>query len=87
MRIDDKLAVNGHPLSSSLYVDRFARLMKAGGVGHIKFLRDVTTGELLELVEAMARRDTTIRSSAHLRLGQVEVRYKGAAGLAELGVV
>jgi len=85
MRIDDKLAVNGHPLSSSLYVDRFARLMKAGGVGHIKFLRDVTTGELLELVEAMARRDTTIRSSAHLRLGQVEVRYKGAAGLAELG--
>lgn len=80
VRVDDQLAVDGRPLASSLYVDRFARMLKTRGIGHIKFLRGVSVGELQGLVGALARRDDSVRSSDHVRLGQVEVRYRNAAG-------
>ncbi len=76
MRVDDQLAVDGEPLVESLYTDRFAKTLKTRGVGHIKFLRDVTAQELQCLVKSLAARDEVIRSTDHLRLGQVEVRYR-----------
>jgi HD-GYP domain-containing protein (c-di-GMP phosphodiesterase class II) len=76
MRVDDQLAVDGQPLVSSLYIDRFARMLKTRGIGHVKFLREVSVEELQGLIGALARRDATVHSSDHLRLGQVEVRYR-----------
>lgn len=77
MRVDDQLAVDGEPLIESLYTGRFAKTLKTRGVGHIKFLRDVTAQELHSLVKSLAARDEVIRSTDHVRLGQVEVRYRG----------
>ncbi len=71
MRVDDQLAVAGQPLANSLYVDRFARMLKTCGIGHVKFLKGLLVEELQQLVGALARRNTTVRSSDHLRLGQV----------------
>ncbi len=79
MRVDDQLAVAGHSLAASLYINRFARMLKTCGIGHVKFMREVAVEELQRLVGALARRDTTVRSSDHLRLGQVEVRYRDHA--------
>ncbi len=85
MRVDDQLAVDGEPLVESLYTGRFAKTLKTRGVGHIKFLRDVSTQELQSLVKALAARDEVILSTDHVRLGQVEVRYRGrSAGSALL---
>lgn len=76
MRVDDQLAVEGQPLTASPYLDRFARMLKRCGVGHVKFLKEITLQELQSLVSALARREASSRSSEHLRLGQVEVRYR-----------
>jgi len=81
MRVDDQLAVANQALDASIYSDRFARMLKTCGIGHIKFMKELTTGELLQMVSALARRDKTVHSSDHLRFGQVEVRYRdGASG-------
>lgn len=80
-RIDDQLAVENQALHSSIYSDRFSHMLKACGVGHVKFMKGLTIEELQQLVGSLARRDATLRSSEHVRLGQVEVRYReGNAG-------
>jgi len=84
MRVDDQLAVAGQPLADSLYMDRFSRMLKTCGIGHIKFLKGLPVEELQQMVGALARRNTTVRSSDHLRLGQVEVRYRGHSGGANM---
>ena len=83
MRVDDQLAVDGQPLVASLYIDRFARLLKMRGIGNVKFLSKVTVQELQGLVGALARRDETVCSSDHLRLGLVEVRHRDESAEAE----
>lgn len=85
MRVDDQLAVEGQPLDASLYIDRFARMLRLHGIGHVKFLKEITVEELQELVAALSRREASVHSSTHLRLGQVEVRYRDPSGLGVLG--
>lgn len=80
-RVDDQLAVENQALYPSIYADRFSRMLKSCGVGHLKFMKGLTIEELQQLVGSLARRDARLLSSEHLRLGQVEVRYReGAAG-------
>ena len=76
MRVDEQLAINEQPLGRSLYVNRFARLLKANGIGHITFRKDVSVEELLTLVSSVISSKKVVRSTENLRLGQVEVRYR-----------
>lgn len=78
MRVDQQLAVDGHPLDNSLYSDRFARLLKLNGIGHIKFLQNISEKELLALVTSLSSSEKVAHSSENLRLGQVEVRHRSA---------
>lgn len=75
LRVDDQLAVDDQALCSSVYVDRFARMLKICGIGHIKFLKEATVGELQKMVSALASRNAGARSTENVRFGQVEVRY------------
>jgi HD-GYP domain-containing protein (c-di-GMP phosphodiesterase class II) len=85
-RVDDQLAVENQSLEPSIYSDRFARMLKSCGVGHVKFLKGLTIGELQQMVDSLARRDTTVRSSEHLRFGQIELKYRqGSAGSDRFG--
>lgn len=77
LRIDDQIAVAGQPLAASLYIDRFARILKTRGIGHIKFSSGVAAEELQDVIRALARRDETVYSSDHVRFGHVEVRHRG----------
>lgn len=77
LRVDDQIAIAGQPLAASLYINRFARMLKTRGVGHVKFIRGVSLLEIQGLVHALARRGETVHSSDHIRLGQVEVRHRG----------
>ena len=80
LRVDEQLAIDEQPLGRTLYNERFARLLKLSGIGHIKFLRNITAEELHTLVGSLAGREQVAHSSENLRLGQVEVRHRRMPG-------
>ncbi len=75
--IGDELLAGDSPLDTGLYVGRFVEMMRARGIGHVKFLRGVTARELAALAAALAggRTEEEIRSTEHIRFGRVEVRF------------
>lgn len=78
--IGDELLAGGIPLDTGLYVGRFVEMLRARGIGHIRFLKGITEGELSTLAIALGwgRREGDIRSTDHVRLGKVEVRFNRA---------
>jgi hypothetical protein len=80
LRIDEQLAINEQPLNRSMYVERFARLLKKNGIGHIKFLRNISDEELHELIVSLSGFKKVTNSSENLRLGQIEVRHRSNLG-------
>lgn len=82
IRVDEQLAVEEHPLERSMYIERFARLIKIKGIGHIKFLRELTPEELHALLITLSGSGRIAQSSENLRLGQVEVRHRGKSSFA-----
>ncbi|MDH3544680.1 MAG: hypothetical protein OEM65_06105, partial [Desulfuromonadales bacterium] len=75
IRVDEHLAVDEHPLERSMYIERFARLIKMSGIGHIKFSRNVTFDELHALLSSLGGSGKVTHSSENIRLGQIEVRH------------
>jgi HD-GYP domain-containing protein (c-di-GMP phosphodiesterase class II) len=82
IRVDEHLAIDKHPLERSMYIERFARLIKMSGIGHIKFSRNVTFDELYALLNSLAGSGKITHSSENIRLGQVEVRHRSVRGVA-----
>jgi HD-GYP domain-containing protein (c-di-GMP phosphodiesterase class II) len=80
LRIDEQLAIDEQPLKLSMYVERFARLLKMNGIGHIKFMRNIRDEELHGLIASLSGSKKVTYSSENLRLGQVEVRYRSNLG-------
>lgn len=80
--IDNEFAADGVPLGSNFYMSRFAELLKARGIGHLKFVAGITRDELCILIGALTKgnRASEIRSTEHLRFGKVEVRYSSGKG-------
>lgn len=79
-RVDEQLAIEGCPLTGTMYIDRFARLIKQRGVGHIKFCQGLADQEVHALIAALAGSARVIEGSTNLRLGQVEVRHFAETG-------
>lgn len=75
--IGDELLAEGSPLDTGLYVGRFVEMMRARGIGHLKFLRGVTARELAALAATLTggQPGEDLRSTEHVRLGRVEVRF------------
>ena len=86
LRIDEQLAINEQPLNRSMYVERFARLLKKNGIGHIKFLRNISDEELHELIVSLSGFKKVTNSSENLRLGQIEVRHRSNLGQYSTGL-
>lgn len=80
LRVDDQLAIEGQPLARNLYTERLALLLKRRGIGHLKFTSGIEAEELLALSATLTGSQEEIRSSQHLRLGQVEVRHRQEGG-------
>ncbi len=85
IRVDEHLAVDEHPLERSMYIDRFARLIKMSGIGHIKFSRNVSFEELHALMASLSGSGKITQSSENIRLGQVEVRHRSTRSFAGAG--
>lgn len=91
--IDGEILVEGTPLDGGLFLQRLAGMLTSRGIGHLKFLRGVAEDELTALASVLAGVGAggELRSSPHVRLGRVEVRYSGesaatAAGLPALEI-
>jgi len=76
--IGDELLAGGFPLDTGLYVGRFVEMLRARGIGHMRFLEGITAEELVSLAASLggARKGEELRSTEHVRLGRVEVRCK-----------
>lgn len=75
--IDNEFVAEGAPLDNTLYMSRFAELLKTKGIGHLKFIAGITKDELRFLVDSLRKgnKSSELRSTGHLRFGKVEVRY------------
>lgn len=75
--IGDELLAGGVPLDTGLYVGRFVEMLRARGIGHIRFLRGITEEELSSLAASLGggQKGGESRSTEHIRLGRVEVRF------------
>ncbi len=79
---NDLVAAN-RTFSSANYIDSFVRVMKKKGVERLTFTANLTPEELQGLIRDLASLDaTSIRSSAGVKLGKVEVRIQQHDGQA-----
>lgn len=80
--IEDELVINGQPQDFSLFLNRFAEIMKASGISHLKIASGLSRDEVATLVSVLARTgDTTeVSSSSHTTLGRVDIRLGTGAG-------
>lgn len=76
--IGDDLVADGRPLvSTSAYVANFIRILKRKAVERLTFLPGLTKAELQGLLRDMASPEAaSVRSSACIKLGKVELRVK-----------
>lgn len=85
MCIGEDLVVEGAALERSLHAGRLVRMLRYRGVEHVKFLQGLEELELLGFVGGLSEkgsRRNELRSSAHLRLGKLELRRSAGRGAA-----
>jgi HD-GYP domain-containing protein (c-di-GMP phosphodiesterase class II) len=77
--IESELVINGQPQEFSLFLNRFADIMKSRGISHVRLLEGLSREEIVRLVSALTRQgiDDGTSSSEHVILGQAEVRFGG----------
>ncbi|KAB0666787.1 HD domain-containing protein [Oryzomonas japonica] len=83
--IEDELIINGEPPSFSLFMNRFAEVLKSRGVGHVKFIEGLDREEIITLIAALASQEmgrAALTSSEHIRFGQVELSEGSGDGYA-----
>jgi HD-GYP domain-containing protein (c-di-GMP phosphodiesterase class II) len=74
--IEGELVINGQPQEFSLFLNRFADILKSHGISHLKILSGLSRGEIGALISGLARTGdaSAVSSSEHVSLGQVGVR-------------
>ncbi|MGD0586097.1 MAG: HD domain-containing phosphohydrolase [Oryzomonas sp.] len=79
--IEDELIINGAtPSSFSLFLNRFAEVLKSRGIGHLKFIEGLSREEIIALIAGLAGQEggkATLCPSEHIRFGHVELREGG----------
>jgi len=78
MLIGDDLVADNRPLpAGSGYVANFARIMKKKAIERLSFVEGLQREELGELIRGLAASDAaSVRTSASIKLGKVELRVK-----------
>jgi len=73
--IEGELVINGQPQEFSLFLNRFAEIMKTRGISHLQIVTGLTRDEIGRLICGLAHAGEApaVSSSAHVTLGQVAV--------------
>ena len=80
--IEGELVINGQPQEFSLFLSRFAEIMHARGISHLKIVAGLSRDEVGALISALAHTADAsgVSSSAHVTLGQIDLRLGVGAG-------
>lgn len=88
--VENELIINGRPQEHSLSLNRFAGMLKARGIEHLKFLRGITRQEvegLICMLSTAAGQGAELASSEHLRFGYLKLPVGGHPSGSEGGGV
>ena len=79
LRLEDSIVADGRPLPSTLYLKRFARMLRERGIGHLRIAHRIGREELLSFAGILAGRRSIaeFRPSENLQVGKVAVRHLG----------
>jgi HD-GYP domain-containing protein (c-di-GMP phosphodiesterase class II) len=79
--IEGELIINGAPPSSfSLFLNRFAEVLKSRGIGHVKFIEGLSREEIIALIAGLVGQEggkAALNPSEHIRFGHVELLEGG----------
>ena len=80
LEVDGELVIDGEPQAFSLVLERFIRLLREFGIGHLRFLAGATREEVNQLIAVLARQSDIelLSSSIHIRVGKVELPDQGS---------
>jgi HD-GYP domain-containing protein (c-di-GMP phosphodiesterase class II) len=76
LRIEDELIFNNTPLEGSMSLGKFNQILASRGIGHMKFLCDVSPQEIRSLAVSLSGRIASsdgVRSTEHIRLGKIDI--------------
>jgi len=86
--IENELIINGEPPAFSLFLNRFAEVLKSGGIGHVKFIEGLGREEIIALIAGLAGQGdgkAPLAASEHIRFGHVELREEDGDHVAASG--
>jgi HD-GYP domain-containing protein (c-di-GMP phosphodiesterase class II) len=82
--IEGELVINSQPQDFSLFLNRFADIMKTGGISHLKIVAGLSREEISALVSGLAKAassdSSSIISSDHVTVGHVTVHLGNGSG-------
>ncbi len=80
LRIEDELIYGNTPLEGSMSQHKFNQTLACRGIGHLKFLCDVSPQEIRTLAVSLSGRTASrngVRSTEHIRLGKIDLPSSG----------
>lgn len=91
LEVDGELVIDAEPQPFSLVLDRFARMLRENGIGHLRFLAGAPLDELTQFVAALSHQDqSTLSSGAFIRVGRIEMpdlgNESGSLGASNIGM-
>jgi len=88
MLIENEVVIDGRPQEPSLFLGRFAQVLKSRGIEHLRLARGISRGEIDALVESLAgARAGEFCASDHIAFGKLELRLEEGQRVAGTGEV
>jgi len=78
LEVNGELVIDAEPQPFSLVLERFARMMRENGIGHLRFLAGVSLDELTSFISTLAQQNNNpLGSGEYIRVGRVELPELG----------
>lgn len=78
LEVNGELVIDAEPQPFSLVLERFARMLRENGIGHLRFLAGVSLDELTSFIGSLAQQGSSPLSSGEfIRVGRVELPELG----------
>lgn len=80
LEVDGELVVDGEPQSFSLVLERFVRILREHGIGHLRLLSGTPRHEVDQLISLLVRQTMSneIISTDYIRFGKVTIPEQGS---------
>lgn len=80
LEVDGELVVDGEPQAFSLVLERFVRILREHGIGHLRLLSGTPRHEVDQLISLLVRQTTSneIISTDYIRFGRVAIPEQGS---------